>query len=147
LEQFLNTVEVIEHTGGSVGNEPGILNHTLQERGLSKIAFEAMTEQDEKDEIKKDAQDQYLAVAFLLGSGRSRYGRLIEDLENDYLQGQNNYPKTVTALYNLITNWKQDPRNSMRLHGASSDGVAFTTVNDEKTEEVALANSGKQRGR
>jgi hypothetical protein len=37
-----------------------------------------------KDEIadaKKAAQDQYLAVAFLLGSDRNHYGKLIENLD------------------------------------------------------------------
>ena len=59
--------------------------------------------------IRQDAQQLYLATAFILGADRNKYGQLIENLENDYLQGQNNYPQTLTGAYNLLTNWKQDP--------------------------------------
>jgi hypothetical protein len=39
LEQFINTVEVIENSRGSIGNEPGIVRAaTLKTRGLSKAA-------------------------------------------------------------------------------------------------------------
>jgi hypothetical protein len=79
------------------------------------------------------AQEQYLAVAFLLGSDRNRYGKVIEDLENNYtLQGQDNFPKTVTACYSLITNWKQNPRNVMQNAGMESDGVSFANVAAEE---------------
>ena len=52
------------------------------------------------------SKEMYLAVAFLLGSGRNPYGRLLEDLQKDYLQGYNKYPTTVTGAYGLLCNWK-----------------------------------------
>jgi hypothetical protein len=70
-------------------------------------------------------------MGFLLGSDRARYGKLIEDLENDFLQGHNNYPTTITAGYNLLTNWKQENRYGWRP--PSSDAVAFANVNGPKT--------------
>ena len=51
---------------------------------------------------------------------------MIQDLENDFLQGQDNYPKMITAAYNLLTNWKQDPRNAMR--DIVNDGVSCANV-------------------
>jgi hypothetical protein len=51
-----------------------------------------------------EATEQYYRVAFLLGSNRVRYGKLIEDLENSHLKGQNNYPKTVQDAYTLLVN-------------------------------------------
>ena len=72
---------------------------------------------------------------------------MIESLENSYLQGQNNYPKTVTEAFNLLTNWKQDPHNMMRVVGVGNDGVSFTNVESRQNdgqEVVALANSGKK---
>jgi hypothetical protein len=41
------------------------------------------------------AKEEYLACAFLLGSDRLRYGKLIEDLENDHIQRNDKYPKTL----------------------------------------------------
>ena len=96
-----------------------------------------MTEAQTK-EVQAESCEQYLAVAFLLSANRTQYGKLIEDLENDYLQGRNNYPTTVTSAYHLITNWKQDPRNIKQSLGQFGNvGVSFTT-----TTEGTSNNSG-----
>ena len=47
-------------------------------------------------------------------------------LENDFLQGRNNYPMTVVAAYNIVTNWKQENRFGWRA--PTADGVAFANV-------------------
>ena len=74
----------------------------------------------------EDANSRAKAQAFLLGSDRARNGKLIEDLENDYLQGTNNYPKTVVTAYNLLTDWKQENRYGWG-RTPTADGVAFAT--------------------
>jgi hypothetical protein len=38
----------------------------------------------------------------------------------------------ITALYNLLTNWKQDPCNAM--HGNANNGVSFANVNTNLEE-------------
>ena len=102
MEQFQNMVDVIEYSRGSIGNQPGILEDmaTAQEVDLEFVSDADLVK------LKKSAQERYLAMAFLLSSDRSRYRRLLEDLENDYLQGQDHWPKTLAAAFNLLTNWK-----------------------------------------
>ena len=80
---------MIEHSGGSIGHKPGIKKAIVAETRVVIANLSAT----QKDDLKKEGQSHYLAVAFLLGSDRSRFGRLIENLENDYLQGQKNYPQ------------------------------------------------------
>lgn len=43
-----------------------------------------------------------MQVAFLLGCDRCRYGKLLDDLVNDFLQDNNHYLTTVVAAYNLV---------------------------------------------
>lgn len=62
---------------------------------------------------------------------------LLRDTENDFLQDQNRYPKTITEAYNLLTNWKPDPKDVALKSG---DGMSFTTVEGEKN---ARRNGGK----
>eukprot|EP00978_Attheya_sp_CCMP212_P035385 scaffold153719_cov54-Attheya_sp.AAC.1 len=90
----------------------------------------------------------YLATAFFLGADKIRFGRLIEDTENDFLQGTNKYPKTLQAAYNLLSNYRLESRRSVGLT-PYSDGVSFNTNGDEggdaeapKEPNVALATSG-----
>jgi hypothetical protein len=117
LEQFQTAVDVIDHCKkGSIGRHPGVLNQLLQEEGTVR----ADLSDNETTLFKKEAKDRYLAVAFILGA--ARYGRLIEGLENDYLQGQDKYPKTGTETYNVLINWKQA---RTRYMGPANDGVTF----------------------
>jgi hypothetical protein len=141
LEQFQNIVDVIEHSGGSIGNDPGV----LQALAEAKNEDVSQLTTDEIIDLKKQAQEQYLAVAFLLSADRGRYGRLIEDLENDFLQGQDRYPKTVTAAFGLLTNWKQTTTRSIEM---PNDGVSFLNTDGHQEEEepdVALATDGDQK--
>ena len=74
--------------------------------------------------VMKEAKDLSLAMSFLAKADRNRYGQKIEDLENDFSQGQDNYPKTVSAAYSLLINWKQEHLNAhtMRVLKSNSDG-------------------------
>jgi hypothetical protein len=38
---------------------------------------------------------------------KERCGRLIEDLENDYVKGNNNYPSMITDAYSISINYRQ----------------------------------------
>jgi Zinc knuckle len=93
--------------------------------------------------MKAVAKERYLAVAFILSADQSRYGQYIEDLENSFLQGQVKYHKTLTAAYNSIIKWKQDPRNMMQAIGPINGGVSFTNFTS-KDEAMALATQGKR---
>ena len=68
-----------------------------------------------------------------MGSDQSRFGRLLEKLENDFTAGHDNYPKTLTDSYNMLLEWKDDPRLLMRMAG--NDGISFTTTTTESNEE------------
>lgn len=73
------------------------------------------------------------------------------ELENDILKGNDKYPKMMMAVYKLLVNWKQEPRNMMG--SGSGDGLAFTTnageeeydweYNDASTG-TTLATQGKK---
>jgi hypothetical protein len=115
----------------------------------------------ERTEAIKTATEQYLAVAFLIASDRTRYGILIEEIENEYLQNRNatsvvgTYPTTVAEAYDYLCNYKKDPKNLARLLGQQlagdnlSSGVAFAQQgkqldghNAEATDNAAFATSG-----
>jgi hypothetical protein len=72
-----------------------------------------MTELDKHKVI-----DEYLGMAFFNGSDRSRFGSLLDRLQNDYLQGHNGYPRTLTMAYHLLTNWKPESTLVDNSHAA-----------------------------
>ena len=54
---------------------------------------------DEKRVLKEQAQDRFLAYSYLKEMDRVRYASIKEELYNECLKNQNNYPKTVQGAY------------------------------------------------
>ena len=82
LDRFKIMVSVVEHCGGEIG-------YSLKELEVREKAGGDILK------IKTELREQYLATMFLLGSDRSRYGRMLDELENQYSQQQDSYPDTI----------------------------------------------------
>jgi hypothetical protein len=48
---------------------------------------------------RNEINEQYLAIYFILGGDYDRFGKVIDNLQNDLLQGCNGLPKTVSTGY------------------------------------------------
>jgi Zinc knuckle len=126
LEKFQNQMDVIQHVGGEISKHSGIQLELVRAEGFDTIDD---APDDVHDCTEIEAREQFIAVMFMLGADRGRYGKLIVDLENQYLQGQDNYPRNLNAAYNLLLNYKQWERRIPQA-GAPNDGVTFTNIGD-----------------
>ena len=95
------------------------MNQVLWSQGIN--VNDAMDTQQET--VETDGIQWYLALAFLIGSDQRRFGHLLKKLENDFSAGNDNYPKTLTDAYNMLLEWKDDPRLLIRMAG--NDGISF----------------------
>ena len=83
--------------------------------------------------VQENAIDMYLAYDFLCQSDRKQYGRLLEELENNYTKGNSNYPTDLVTAYRMISEYKNwQPHSSV----PESDGVAFAQVTIGKPKNV-----------
>ena len=126
-ESFKNNTDVLEYAGGALGCEPGLINAELVAAG---VALDAATE-EQLTAAEATAKERVLAIGLLVGSDRGHYGKLLEDLKNDFTQGCDNYLTSLQQAYSLLVHWKQDPHNIVHLIGGTNDGVAFTNVGNE----------------
>jgi hypothetical protein len=132
LDEFNTMVTTAEESGATIGSHPGgvtkILTHTARDA--------ANPTDVEQNAALKTATDRYLAVAFLLGAVCTRYGTLVEEIENEYLRNKGSsssagtYPTTVPEAYAYLCNYKKDPQNLTRLLGHNlrrdlNTGAAF----------------------
>ena len=92
LEHFTSLVEVLEHYGGAIGEDPGLFDPTDASSNATQRA--------------KTARDRTLAVAFLKRADRRRFGDLWHDLENQFTRGNAQYPIDLTAAFSLLVNFK-----------------------------------------
>ena len=81
---------------------------------------------------RKTARDQLMAMIFLAGADKIRYGTLLDDLDNAYLAKTDNYPKTLDTALSLLSNYV--------------DRNGATNNNSNRTQlETSFAQTGRRR--
>ena len=89
---------------------------------------------------KASERENYLVICFIVGADKARYWKYLEDLENDFLKGRNDYPTTLNDAYIVLSNYKT--ANSTNKNSAGKDGVAFVLDGLELSEEqISLPNT------
>jgi hypothetical protein len=66
---------------------------------------------------EKTSRDKFIICVFLAGVDTKRYGRLKTELNNAYVAGQNNYPKTVESAVTILSHYM----NGRGVHMADED--------------------------
>ena len=69
---------------------------------------------------KQQSRDQLLACIFLAGVDRHQYECIRDDLNNSYLAGKDNYPKSVDTALTMLTHY-QDHRSHLKVADSSDD--------------------------
>jgi hypothetical protein len=101
FERIRNIVDVIKSLGGSLCDDM----HMKEELPDQDRPRGGYTEQQRR-EARERIQNKKIAYGILVRADRTRYGKLIEEVENDFLKGHDNYPKTPTEAYNLLVNYR-----------------------------------------
>ena len=94
---------------------------------------------------KAAARSKYLALVLLENSDKHRYGKLIMELENDYCKSQDDYPDTITAVYNLLINYK----SFKSTHFSHQDELAFFNQKTGRTRcdiKYVICHKCKKKG-
>ena len=124
--RFMNTVQVIEQCGASLGEDPLTrimvckdLKYNLNTQVASEIA-----------EIASTVRDYTLGAALILGADPARYSGMIRGLKNASLAGRDEWPKDMTEAYNYLSKWEGDEPSSQ--NDIDYEGSSF--LNDQEKE-------------
>lgn len=130
LKRLQNLVEVFQHTGGMIGED-----RLFIEKELDKVNLKIATANSQQLATEKSgSKDNYLSYTFLHSSDRKRYGKLLDDTENQFTQGQDNFRKTLSNAYNLLVYWNNTQRQSGRT-GRGNDAVSFATSGQKSSSQ------------
>jgi hypothetical protein len=122
FEKVWNVVDVIKSLGGSLADDMH-----LQDELPAHEPMGGYTEQ-QKEEATARIQDKTIAYGLLTRADQGRYGKLIEEVENDFLKGHDDYPKTPTEAYKLLVNYRNYVTFNKRTSAQGGlDQVAFLT--------------------
>ena len=120
LNRLMNLVDMAESYEAKLYDQA--MFKIAQDSTVYSTTAEADLKDDELKMIETTAREIYLACEFVINSDLRRYGRLIEELENDYTKGNDNYPRNMVKACQLLNEYKQwNPRATL----PESPGVAF----------------------
>ena len=84
-----------------------------------------------KQGITKPTTAQPHAIIFMYKTDKSRYGRIIEEKENDVLERKDTFPKTVAEACWVLCGWKNKYGNKDTRLNEANNGVAFAMTGNE----------------
>ncbi|GAX15524.1 hypothetical protein FisN_6Hu141 [Fistulifera solaris] len=99
MKRLKALADVVKHCGGSVTGD--------WKNVPSSVGGETAR--------KSYALDCAIATAYLKGLDRTRYGRLLGELKNDFAKGNDNYPQDLASAFALV-NLYEVPRNESHQH-------------------------------
>ncbi len=100
FERVRNVVDVIKSLGGSLADDMHRKDELPEREPRNGYTAEQLAG------ARKKIQNKTIAYGILVRVDRSRYGKLIEEIENDFVKGNNDYPETPTEAYNLLVNYR-----------------------------------------
>ena len=139
--KFLNTVQVIEQCGASLGEDPLTRTMVCKDLGYQQNTSSAT----ELSEINKKVRDYTLGVALILGADPERYSSMIRGLKNASLAGRDEWPKNLTEAYNYLSKWEGDDSNAQGSQ--DYEGLNFVSDNREPQPwhaKLTCRNCGKK---
>jgi len=78
-------------------------------------------------EARERILNKTIAYGILIRADRGCHGKLIEEVENAFLKGNNDYPTTPTEAYDLLVNYQNYSSNKRPNTQGGLDQVAFIT--------------------
>jgi len=93
-------------------------------------------------------EEELHAIIFMYKMDKSRYGRIIEEKENDVLEEKDTFLKTVANACWVLSGWKNKYGNKGTRLTEANDGVEFATMGNEekkgnKKKEITCYKCGK----
>ena len=88
----------------------------------------------QQDTMKKEAFEAWMATIFLRGSNQSIYGELMRDYRKDYANNDDNYPKSVRGMVDVMRQLKPKTKKQPTNKDKNQQGGAQQNQNSDKSE-------------
>ena len=85
---------------------------------------------DEQDAYKETAFEAYCAYMFLRNADQAKYGSRLQDLQNQFAVGTDQYPTRLTSAINILANHKLDENQRQKREQAHAKRSTNNDNND-----------------
>jgi hypothetical protein len=116
IRSLWDTVEVF---GGSPGIQEGLVEAELARRNITTPTPMQLSEAEDV------SIEQVKAAMLISGANRQQYGKLKDELANDYLLGSDHYPDTLEKAARILANYQNTRASAPYRASGNEKGVAF----------------------
>ena len=139
-QRIANAVQVVYHCGGSIGEFDKMVDKRIIEEGSDVDVIRADEIQLEK--IKEKCRDRFTGILMLVLAHNSRFGKLRNELENNYTKGKDEYPKSFDDSYSMLYYRVDEVRRSQHRREKDDEGMVFNT--NEESSDLGEENESQQ---
>ena len=115
-------------TGGHIILLVDVVKSQLGIISIPKLA----KKHDGGDEQK--AFEKMLAMIFLTGADKRRFGKMIAELGNSYINNKDNYPPTVSLALELLQNYQDERARASNSGNEGAEGASSFTQKGKKKD-------------
>ena len=154
IDRFINCKQKEEESNQTYLQRYNNAVTALETNGITVLASEVIAKQEHKDydskgteeqeELKEEAAQRFFAYGYLKGMDKARYGSIKEELHNEYLKGQKNYPKTITDAYQLQQNYWIKKRPSKDQHAGSATNFMNRNARTKDNKDIECWTCGEK---
>ena len=117
-QNFRSLWDTVEAFGGSPGVHQGLVDAELLNQGVRNASAPQLKAAEEV------LSEQVKAALLISGASRSKYGKLKDELANNYLLGRNQYPEYEKA-QRILSNYQNTRMAAPYRASPNVTGVAF----------------------
>ena len=133
-------VSAYEGCGRSVRHKQGLIEEYLVCMGMSYSTADV----PELATATAGVREEYMGALFIRKSDRTRFGRLLEELQNNFVMGPDNYPNTLTEGLSILQNCCHNPSLTRVYSNASNQSVAYVAQGGSDDEEQDEEQNGTE---
>jgi len=111
---FRSLWDTVEAFGGSPGIHRGLVEGLLNEPG--RVANPGNITAAERRAAEEETSESVKAALLISGADKRRYGKLKDELANNYLLGTDQYPDTLDKAVRILSNY-QTTKSNMPFRG------------------------------
>ena len=151
LERLKAKIDTLDSYGITLGNDPCLLkNHDDFEEldlGNDEMAL-ADVQQHETimEKVHEDTRDRLLGYLYIKNADKARYGSLLEELDNAFTRGKDEYPRSLTDAYSLCKNYRKfQPKANKNKNTNDNNNHQKTQVTFAQSTSGKSGNTTKHR--
>ena len=92
---------------------------------VDKVEDYEIMDKEQQEEAEEAEKQKFAALAFLEGANRDKFGKVLAEMNNNFVKGTTHYPENVEDALQILTEWANWDGSSNQKKFKPKRGAAF----------------------